>query len=136
MRNRSAIEAATACADAAISSSRRSKTAWTTGSPSRSFVMSMCWRSMSPTTVSANGGRAVMHDFLPANSGKSRRSVARFDRVRQRVEHGEQPALELEPEDRRRELPLQGGGIHPDLELDERVVTRRRELEARVCAGH
>src|SRR4051812_12518892 len=137
LRNRSAIAADTACADAAISSSRRSKIAWTTRSSSRSCVMSMCWRSMlSLPTVSAARHRVVMPEQLPAISGKSRGSVARMDRCGQGVEHGDGPALVLKPEQRLRDPPPQGGRVHADLELDIRLILRRRELKARVGAAH
>src|SRR3954469_25354505 len=137
LRNRSAMAAETACADAAISSSRRSKTAWTTRSPSRSVVMSMCCRSIClSTTVSANRGPVVMCAFLPANSEKSHGSVARMNRFRKRVEHGDQPALVLEREEGLGESPPPRRRIDPRLHLDERLVLSRREREARPGAGH
>src|SRR3954447_10231272 len=98
--------------------------------------MSMCCRSISLTTVSANRGRAVMGDSLPANSGKSHRSLARTNRCGKRVEHRQDPALVLQPEERLGDLPPEGGRVHPHLHLDVGVVLRRRELEARVRPGH
>src|SRR5215210_5399912 len=88
-RKRSLHLAVTACAEAAISSSRRSKMACTTGSPSRSCVMSTCCRSIPVPTVSAGNRYAVINvtyppllAVTPDSRSRAFRSGENLDRAR------------------------------------------------------
>src|SRR3954451_7537502 len=119
LRNRSAMAAATACADAAISSSRRSKIAWTTGSPSRSAVMSMCCRSI--CLYDTIGQPAPRRDgrHLPAICDKSRQNLHRA------LEAGSERLLQLHVQEPKR-LQLARTGDSARVDRVEAPVARER----------